>query len=380
MKSIPQARLRKIRTWTHRQKPAELQEVTTQGKAKPLLDLASNDYLGLSSHPLLIKAAQNAMHLEGVGAGGSRLITGSRAIHQEMEESLAKWLDQERVMLFPSGFQANIAAVIALADRSTPVLADRLSHHSLLLGVKASGAKLQRYAHNDLTDLEKRLGICRNKYPKETPLVITESLFSMEGTSPPLKKIAELCERFGANLLVDEAHALGVIGSEGKGLCYDLSTPVTIVSGTFGKAFGSGGAFLACNQKMGNYLLQTSGSFRYTTALAPPLAAAALAALTLIKENPNWGIELQEEAHQWRRSLKEVGWNTPPGNGPIISLVIGDDQKTLELQHQLETNGLLCVAIRPPTVPEGTSRLRIVLRRGLTKGTLPKLLEILGRR
>ena len=181
------------------------------------------------------------------------------------------------VLLFPSGFQANLAAVSALADRHTTVLADRLIHHSLLVGVQASGARLKRFAHNDLNHLERHLQQVRTSRPNQPLLVLSESLFSMEGTSPDLAGLSGLCCRFHAQLLIDEAHALGVLGPSGRGLTAELAQPganacagVTMVSGTFGKAFGSGGAFLACDEAVGDMLLQTSGAFRYTTALAPP--------------------------------------------------------------------------------------------------------------
>ncbi len=374
MTKIPPYRRRTLRIWTHSQNPNELETCEPEAQSSSLIDLASNDYLGLSRHPNLIEAAQSVMHSQGVGAGGSRLVTGSRPIHKEMEEALANWLGRERVLLFPSGFQANIAAVLALANRSSPVFADRLIHHSLLLGVKACGARFQRYAHNDLKDLGRRLYISRQKFPKQQPLVITESLFSMEGTNPQLKGMAELCDKYEAKLLVDEAHALGVFGNQGRGLCYGLPAPVGIISGTFGKAFGSGGAFLASDAKTAEDLLQKSGAFRYTTALAPPLTAAALAALKLIEANPKWGLELLEKAQNWRSLLVKNGFHRPPGSGQIISIVFGSDELALRRQNQLEEKGILSIAIRPPTVPEGTSRLRLAIRKDLPNGVFKKLL------
>ena len=374
MKAIPSARLRKLRTWKQGEGPAEFKSGENFQQSDVLLDLASNDYLGLTRHPNLREAACSIMERDGVGAGASRFVTGSRLIHKDLEEDLALWLGQESVLLFPSGFQANIAAVVALADRHTTVFADRLIHHSLLMGVKASGAKLKRFAHNDLDDLEIHLKLFRKQTVHQVPLVLTESLFSMEGTSPSLQGMALLCEKYGAKLLVDEAHSLGILGSQGRGLCYGISDQITMVSGTFGKAFGSGGAFLATNKDMKEHLLQTSGAFRYTTALAPPLAAAAMAALQLIKANPDWGFELQNRADNWRSGLVDEGWDRPPGNGPILSFVIGTDEQALTMQKQLEMSGLLSVAIRPPTVPEDTARLRLVLRRDLPNGTLRRLL------
>jgi len=345
--------------------------------AAPLLDLASNDYLGLSSHALVREAAQAAIALDGVGAGSSRLISGSRPVHAALENRLAAWLGRERVLLFPSGFQANLAAVLALADRHSLVLADRLVHHSLLVGVQASGAALKRFRHNDCDDLERRLQRQRLEYPGRPVLVITESLFSMEGTSPDLKAIAALCRAHGALLLVDEAHALGVLGPGGRGLAQGLEG-VSLISGTFGKAFGSGGAFLAGDGPLGDWLLQSSGAFRYSTALAPPLAAAALAALDLIEADPAIGQALQRRARHWRDRLEQAGWCRPAGTGPILPLPVGGVAAALALQRQLERGGLLSVAIRPPTVPTGSARLRLVLRQDLPPGSLSRLLVALG--
>ncbi len=382
MSSPSQARRRQLRTWSPNPDGSGFlpvrstkEEIESQ---RPLVDLASNDYLNLAQHPKLIHAAKEEMERSGVGAGGSRLVSGSRPVHDQLEEQLACWLDRDRVLLYPSGFQANLAAVLALADRHTPVLADRLCHHSLLTGIQASGARLKRFSHNDLIDLKRKLERCHQEHPKKRPLVITESLFSMEGTSPDLGAMAEICYDHGARLLVDEAHALGVLGAEGRGLCQALPKhAVTMLSGTFGKAFGSGGAFLACNAALGETLLQSSGAFRYTTALSPPLAAAALAALTLMQRHPHWSVELISRSHQWRSAFASAGWPCPGGTGPILPLIIGPDQRALDCQQKLETAGLLSIAIRPPTVPEGTARLRLVIRRQLPDGTLEKVLKAL---
>ena len=372
MASINPARLRTLHSWsTGRERWMLQREGSDQ---RPLLDLASNDYLGLSRHPALIEAAERALRNDGAGAGGSRLVTGSRPRHGRLERSLAEWLGRACVLLFPSGFQANLAAVCALADRHTTVVADRLIHHSLLVGVQASGARLQRFAHNDLTDLQRRLeGLARAAKP---PVVISESLFSMEGTSPDVGALVALCQRFGARLLLDEAHALGVLGPEGRGLAQGREG-VDLISGTFGKAFGSGGAFLACDARLGDQLLQTSGAFRYTTALAPPLVGAAQAALELIQQHPQWGTQLLQRASEWRTALAAAGWNRPGGDGPVLPLLIGADADALKAQATLESEGMLAIAIRPPTVPEGTARLRLVLRRDLPDDTVKRLLQAL---
>jgi len=374
LEQLPADRRRQPRHW----RPAGVAGLQNTAAGSPaLLDLASNDYLGLAAHPALVAAASQAMHSEGVGAGASRLVSGGRSVHAQLETALASWLERERVLLFPSGFQANLAAVQALADRHTLALADRLIHHSLLVGVRASGARLQRFAHNQLDALEQRLQQARREQPQRRLLVISESLFSMEGTSPDAERLSALCQRYNAALLLDEAHALGVLGPGGRGLGYGLPG-VSLISGTFGKAFGSGGAFLAGEALVGEWLLQHSGPYRYTTALAPPLAAAALAALTQIQEQPERANQLLDRAHRWRDRLEAAGWPRPPGNGPILPLLVGDNQRALALQQQLEQAGLLSVAIRPPTVPAGTARLRLVLRHDLPPGSLERLIGALG--
>jgi 8-amino-7-oxononanoate synthase len=352
------------------------------GAAEPtLLDLASNDYLGLSRHPAIGAAAAAELERSGLGAGASRLVCGSRPVHHALETALASWLGRARVLLFPSGFQANLAAVAALSDRHSLVIADRLIHHSLLAGVRASGARLQRFAHNDPTDLERRLQAARRDAPSRRLLVLCESVYSMEATSAPLAAFTALCSNHQAALLVDEAHALGVLGPGGRGLAHGLAD-IALLSGTFGKAFGSGGAFLAGDELVIEWLLQHAGAFRYTTALAPPLAAGALAALHWIQaqeqQGQHPGTALLARAERWRDALAAAGWPRPPGEGPILPLLVGGDARALDLQQRLEQAGLLSVAIRPPTVPEGTARLRLVLRHDLPAGSLQRLLAALG--
>ena len=374
--AIPAQRRRGLRSFAPAATAATLEQPTANGSSTPLLDLASNNYLGLSRHPKVVAAAQAAAASQGLGAGASRLVSGSRPVHGELEAALAAWLGREQVLLFPSGFQANLAAVGALADRHSLVLADRLIHHSLLTGVRASGARLQRFGHNDLAQLDSQLQAARQRAPEQRLLVLSESLFSMQGTSVDVTVLTALCAQHGAALLLDEAHALGVLGPGGRGLGHN-QPEIALISGTFGKAFGGGGAFLAGDALVGDWLLQSSGAFRYTTALAPPLAAGALAALALIQAEPR-GEALLQRAARWRAGIEAAGWPRPPGSGPILPLLVGDDRQALELQQRLEAAGLLSVAIRPPTVPDGTARLRLVLRHDLPAGTLARLLTALG--
>ena len=242
---ITNNRLRQLKTFSLGQKPYELQNLDSSKIKNNLIDLCSNDYFGLSRDSDVIKASYEISLSEGLGSGSSRFITGSRPIHKLLETKLAAWLNKEKVLLFPSGFQANIAAVQGLANRNSIVIADKFIHNSLLVGVKASGSKLVRFAHNDLKDLENK--ILKFKTPQHSILIIVESLYSMEGSIAPLKEITGICKKYNVELLVDEAHALGILGPEGKGMSFNLSDEITMITGTFGKSFGSGGAFLACN-------------------------------------------------------------------------------------------------------------------------------------
>ncbi len=372
---IPKNRLRRLKTYSLGRKPYELQNLN-RGKIKNnLIDLCSNDYFGLSRDNDVIKASYEISLSEGLGSGSSRFITGSRPIHKLLETELANWLNKEKVLLFPSGFQANIAAVQALANRNSVVIADKFIHNSLLVGVKASGSKLVRFVHNNLEDLENK--ILKFHSTQKSILIIVESLYSMEGSIAPLKEIAGICKKYNVKLLVDEAHALGILGPEGKGLSYDLTDDITMITATFGKSLGSGGAFIACNSKIGEYLIQTSGAFRYTTALSPALAAGALKSLQKIKSNKEWGINLLSESKKWKKEILDHINFPVKGDSQILSIIVGQEEKTILLQKHLEKNGFLAIAIRPPTVPINESRIRLTIRRGLNPGILKNFTSVL---
>ncbi|WP_288235640.1 8-amino-7-oxononanoate synthase [uncultured Prochlorococcus sp.] len=370
---IPKNRIRKLKTFALGKKSFELLSLNSQNKK--LVDLCSNDYFGLSRNKDLIKAAYEISLLEGIGSGSSRFITGSRPIHKLLETELAKWLDQEKVLLFPSGFQANIAAIQALANRNSIVVADKLIHNSLLVGVNAAQAKLLRFSHNNLKDLEDK--IIKSNPTKNSILVVVESLYSMEGSIAPLREITEICKKNSVQLLVDEAHAIGILGPEGRGLSFNCRSDITMITGTFGKAFGSGGAFIASNSEIGEYLIQTSGAFRYTTALAPSLAAGALEGLKKILENKEWGNDLLSSANVWKDEIIKNFSFPVQGDSHILSIIVGQEEKAIYLQKYLEENGFLAIAIRPPTVPVGQSRIRITIRRNLDFNLLNNFIAVL---
>ena len=372
---ITKSRIRTLRTFSLG-KESYIFKYNCKDNNRKLIDLSSNDYFGLSRDSDVIEAAHQISLKEGLGSGSSRFITGTRPIHESLELSLSEWLEQEKVLLFPSGFQANIAAIQALADRNSIIIADKLIHNSLLVGTKAAGAKLIRFLHNDLKDLENKL----SKYipSKKSILVVVESLYSMEGSIAPLNEITKICKKFKVKLLVDEAHAIGILGPKGKGLSIKYKNCISMVSGTFGKAFGSGGAFLACDSKNCSDLIQTSGAFRYTTALSPSLAAGALKSLEKIKFNNIWGKELLYISKRWKKEINNLKKYEVKGDGHILSIIIGDEDDTMMMQKYLEEKGFLAVGIRPPTVPDGQSRIRITIRKNLNDKILRNFISALN--
>jgi len=371
--NIPKNRIRKLKTFALGGKPYELQNLNSYNKT--LIDLCSNDYFGLSRDKDLIQASYEISLLQGLGSGSSRFITGSRPIHQLLESQLAEWLNKEKVLLFPSGFQANIAAIQALANRNSIVIADKFIHNSLLVGVKAAQSKLVRFAHNDLKDLEDK--ISKFKTNQNSVLIVVESLYSMEGSIAPIQEITKISQKYNVELLVDEAHAIGILGPEGKGLSFNFSDCITMITGTFGKAFGSGGAFIACNSKVGEHLIQTSGAFRYTTALSPALAAGALKSLQKIKSNKEWSVNLLSDSKKWKKEiLKHINYPVK-GDSHILSIIVGQEEKTILLQKHLEKNGFLAIAIRPPTIPINESRIRLTIRRDLNLDILKNFTSVL---
>ncbi|WP_448560694.1 8-amino-7-oxononanoate synthase [Trichothermofontia sp.] len=324
-----------------------------------LLNFSSNDYLGLATHPALIAAAQDYAQRYGVGATASRLVTGTYDIHAALEQALAQACGREAALLFSSGFQANATVLPALLTRHSLVLVDRLSHHSLLHGAIASQARLIRYRHNDLNHLETLLQqAMRHSYDR--CLIVTESVFSMDGDRGDVEGLVSLADRYGALLYVDEAHAWGVLGPGGMGLAAN-QLRVDLVLGTFGKAWGSFGAFIACSQALRDYLTNMCPGFIYTTALPPPIVGSLHAALTLMPHLEQARQTLLTHAATLRARLQGAGYDTGPSNTQIVPLWLGEEERALGLAQWLEKQGILAIAIRPPTVPAGTSRLRLVV-------------------
>lgn len=342
------------------------------------LNLADNDYLGLARDPEVVAAATQALQTWGASASASPLVTGYTALHERLEQALASWQGYAHALILNTGFAANAAVLGGLPKAGDVVLADRLIHASMLEGILASGAKLRRFAHNDLDALE--LLLAEETPPTGVVFVVTESVYSMDGDSPDLVRLAALRARHGFCWVLDEAHAIGWHGATGAGLQEEqgVRAAADIVVGTLGKALGSQGAYvLAHAAEVRDTLVNFAGEFIYSTYLAPSCAAAALAALgrvsALATERPAW----QALSREWRAALGEAGWAVPLGHSPIIPIVLGDAQRTLRTAHALRAAGFLVSAIRPPTVPAGTGRIRVSLRRGLTSTQLADFLSAL---
>lgn len=344
------------------------------------LNLADNDYLGLSRDPAVVEAAVAALREWGASSSASPLVTGYTELHQRLEQELAVWHGYAHCLVMNTGFAANSAVLGGLPKKGDLVLADRLVHASMLDGILRSGARLRRFAHNDLDALELML--------HEEPalggaiFVVTESLYSMDGDGPDLARLASLRKRFGFCWVLDEAHATGWYGATGTGLQEEqgVRASADIVVGTLGKGLGSQGAYVLSHApEVRETLVNFAGEFIYSTYLAPVCAAAALAAIGRVRELAGERHVLHALSSAWRDGLVEAGFAVPSGTSPIIPLILGDAEHTLRYARALRADGFLISAIRPPTVPAGTGRLRISLRRGLTPAHLAAFTEALQR-
>ncbi|MBA2593581.1 MAG: 8-amino-7-oxononanoate synthase [Pseudomonadota bacterium] len=341
------------------------------------VDFSSNDYLGLACHPRVVAAFQRGAERYGVGSGASALVSGYCRAHARLEEDLAVFTGRPRALVFSSGYLANLAVVTTLAGRRDTLIADRFNHASLIDAALLSRARLLRYPHRDTLALERRLQATEGS----RRLVVTESLFSMDGDLAPLGRIAALCEHYHAALVVDEAHAIGVLGPGGQGSLAELglgSEVVPVQIGTFGKALGGLGAFVAGSEDLIETMIQDARSYRYTTALAPAIAEAVREALVLARTE-SWRREhLRSLIAAFQGGLSEIGIPKSDRRSPIQALVFGEDDSVLEAAERLRRRGLFVAAIRPPTVPIGSARLRVSLTAAHTEGQVTRLVEALA--
>jgi 8-amino-7-oxononanoate synthase len=343
---------------------------------RELVNFSSNDYLGLSKHPEVRKRAQKYAAKYGAGATASRLISGTYSIHEQLEQNLADTFGWEAALVFNSGFQANSTIISTVTNRHSLILADKLSHNSLLQGSLSSRAAFRRFEHNSVDDLEYHLQKASAEGFSRI-FVITESLFSMDGDRSNLEAVADLTDTYNAWLFVDDAHAVGVWGEQGLGLTDGLEG-IDMVLGTCGKAFGAFGAFLLCSTKMSDYLINFCPGFIYTTALPPAVIGAIQASLELITGMESERDQLREHIKTMREGIKEAGFGIGDSESQIIPIMIGEEQETLRLADYLEQKGFLATAIHPPTVPEGSARIRITLSSQNTETEITKFLTALN--
>lgn len=322
-----------------------------------VLSLCSNNYLGLANHPEVVEAAVAATRAVGVGAGASRLISGSMRLHHQLEERLAAFKRANACLLFTSGYHANLGVITALVGPRDAVFSDALNHASLIDGCRLSRAAVHVYPHVDMAALEAQL----RATPARRRLIVTDSIFSMDGDAAPLAAICDLAERYDTMVMVDEAHATGVLGPRGAGLvdALGLHERVTVQMGTLGKALGTFGAYVAGSRALIDLLVNTARTAIFTTALPPAVAAAADAALTIVEREPERRAALRRNAAHLRAGLLALGFEVPgEADSHILPVMVGDAESTMALSSALLERGVFAHGIRPPTVPEGTARLR----------------------
>ena len=327
---------------------------------RKLLNLCSNNYLGLAGDPRIRKAAAAAMETYGFGATASRLVVGNYELYDQLEKETADFKGTEASLVFSSGYTANVGIIPSLVGREDIVISDKLNHASIIDGIVLSRAEHRRYRHRDMSALEK---ILKDSGKYRRKLIVTDTVFSMDGDLAPLKEIAELKDRYGALLMVDEAHGSGIFGSAGRGLVEadGVTEAVDINMGTFSKAFGGSGAYVAGTKTLIEYLRNKCRSIIYTTGLPPAVIGGLLEALRIVREEPCRREGLLAKAALFRKALEQKGFNILDSESQIIPIIVGSAQKAVEFSQGLLEENLLVSAIRPPTVPINTARLRVTL-------------------
>jgi len=339
---------------------------------RELISFCSNDYLGLASDPALIEAASTGARTWGVGSGASHLVSGHLLPHEALEQQLAAFTGFPKALLLSTGFMANLAIVPTLVGRGDAVFADKLNHASLIDAVQLSRAESQRYPHGDLAVLERMLGASTAK----RKLILTDAVFSMDGDLAPLPELLELAERFDAWLVIDDAHGFGVLGPQGRGALAHFALPHAeriIYMGTLGKAAGASGAFVAGSATVIEWLLQRARTYIFTTGSSPIIACALLASLDLIEHGDERRAHLQGLTAQLRDGLDNTRWQLVPSPTAIQPIIIGGNHEALRVANALFERGLWVPAIRPPTVPKGTARLRVSLTAAHTNEQVEQL-------
>lgn len=341
---------------------------------KVCLNLCSNSYLSLHRHPEVISAAKEAVDSYGAGICSSRSVSGSIDLYDLLEQEIARYKGYKKALVFSNGYMANIGIVSTLIGEKDVIFSDELNHSSLIDAIRLSRAKKVVYGHNNVDDLEEKVKKFRGKGQN---IVITESVFSMDGDLAPLDGIYGLKKKYGLRVFVDDAHGTGVFGKKGTGVeeLYGLAGQMDIQMATFGKSLGSYGAFVLADPVVIDFLINRARTFMYTTALPPAALAASLAALAIVKKDRSHRKALWKNIDYIRRNLGDAGFDMKNSTGPIIPIVVGPDAMTLAMQERLLEKGIFLQAIRPPTVPKGTSRLRLTVVAGFTKADMDRALE-----
>ena len=344
---------------------------------KHVLSLSSNNYLGLADDPVVKQAAAHAVECYGCGAGASRLVSGSMELHEALEQELAAFKHTEAALLFNTGYHANIGVIPAVANGRDAIFSDERNHASIVDGCRLSRATVHVFRHRDIAHLEELLARAGGASQR---LIITESVFSMDGDVAPLDQIVDVARMHRACVMVDEAHAMGVFGSRGGGVVEQmgLEGQVEIQMGTLSKALGSLGAYVATTQVVTNWLVNRARSFIYTTALPPPVLASARAALAIVVSEPARRDRLWANAALLNEGLRQLGYHVAPTESPIIPVLIGDAEQTMSLGAALLERGVFVQGIRPPTVPRGTARLRVTPMATHTVEDLERALQAFG--
>ena len=353
---------------------------------RKLLNFSSNDYLGLANHPALKEAAIKAIERFGAGSGASRLICGSLTPHGELEEALASFKGAEAALSFSSGYAAAVGTICALLGKDDVIVIDKLVHASIVDAARLSGAKLRIFSHNDLNELEDILRWANERNsiagPRPRTLIVTESVFSMDGDLAPLREMMELKEKHGAWLMVDEAHATGLFGKQRRGLAEELniSDRIEIQMGTLGKALGSSGGYIAGPKVLVHYLINRARSFIFSTAPVPAAAGSASAAIAVVQstEGRDRCRQLWDLVTQVKDGLIKSGWQLPAGRSAILPLMVGDETKAVHLANTLREHGFFIPAIRHPTVARGAARLRLTVTAAHAAGDITRLLAALA--
>ncbi len=346
-------------------------------RGRRMIMIGSNNYLGLTSHPKLKEAAIKAVEKYGSGCTGSRFLNGTLDIHEELEAKLAEFMGKEAALVFSTGFQTNLGTISTVVGRGDIVITDRADHASILDGCRLSFGKLMKFKHNDMEDLERVLKTCG----KKGKLIVVDGIFSMEGDIADLPNIVKLAKRYGARVMVDDAHSIGVLGENGRGTAehFDLMDEVDIVMATFSKSFASIGGFVVAKEEVIDFIKHNSRALIFSASPPPASVAVVLAALEIIKDEPERRRKLWENARMMLEGFKGMGFDTGTSQTPVVPIIIGDQMKTFIFWRQLFNEGIFANPAIPPAVPPGRSLIRTSYMATHTKDELNRVLEVFGK-